>query len=212
MPAFIDLTGRTFGRWTVLGQSDIRRGRKVTWRCRCECGTVTTVIGDNLRASISRSCGCLDVETSTARLIKHGGASKDHRATEYTVWKGMHRRCRNTKDAKYSRYGGRGIRVCDAWKDFAIFVADMGPRPSLRHSIDRIDNDGHYEPSNCRWIELPAQAKNRRSTIRITIDGETLCLKDWTDRLRVDYGTVYRQIRNGVAAEDALKQGRPLTP
>lgn len=124
------------------------------WDCLCSCGNQTTVRGAHLRGSDCQSCGCLALEGKTLH-----GLSK---TTEHVIWSGILQRCENKNNHGYRNYGGRGIKVCSRWKDFENFYADMGRRPSSKHSIDRINNDGDYEPNNCRWATVSQQLANRR--------------------------------------------------
>ena len=151
--------GQAFGRWTVVDNTRVSGNGKVTVTCRCTCGTVRQVSTALLCKGRSRSCGCLAAELSTERGRKHGGAY----SAEYEIWRGMLQRCKNPKAHAYSSYGGRGITVCDAWLDFAAFIADMGCRPSPQMSIDRRDNDGPYAPWNCYWATHMQQNNNTRN-------------------------------------------------
>lgn len=156
MPVAIDIVGRRFGRLVVLALHSNAR-RKPTradrkWLCRCDCGELTVTRGVNLRSGNTKSCGCMWWETITT----HGHC----RTPEYRAWNQMIQRCTNPNSQRYSRYGGRGISVCQRWFRFENFLADMGPRPP-GYSIERIDNDGNYEPSNCVWIPRNQQQRNQ---------------------------------------------------
>jgi hypothetical protein len=157
MPARIDLTGQRFGRLTVLKRIQLQKSTR--WLCQCDCGDTLDVAHGNLRSGCSQSCGCLRSDLSRARLYSHGYRRKP----EYAIWIAMRDRCKNKKNAAYAYYGGRGIRVCESWDNgFSAFISDMGPRPSPKHLIERVNNDGNYEPSNCVWATRSQQMKNRR--------------------------------------------------
>jgi hypothetical protein len=182
--------GDVFGRLTVVCRRE-NIGFSRAYQCLCECGATAIVRSDFLRKGITRSCGCLAREQAAAacksRSTKHGLCSRASPHSLFQTWAGMHDRCSNPNSKRYKDYGGRGIRVCQRWGEFDLFVADIGPKPSPSHSIDRIDNDGPYSPENCRWATRKEQARNTRRNVMITHDGETLCLQDWSARIGVDH-------------------------
>jgi hypothetical protein len=163
-----DLTGQRFGRLKVRWPAGIG-GHHVYWLASCRCGNLTIVKGTHLTSGGVQSCGCLVRDTSRELIrrkhpcLRHGDAKKGHVTAEHVCWQSMRRRCENPKDGSYKNYGARGIKVCPRWHVFENFLADMGRKPSPQHSIDRFpDNDGNYEPGNCRWATRSQQMLNRR--------------------------------------------------
>lgn len=197
MPRCNDLTGRVFGRWTV-----IERSAKRKWLCICDCGNRVSVYGTNLTSGKSRSCGCLSVELARARFTKHDCARSNAVTAEYRAWQHMRDRCFNPKNKSYHDYGGRGITVCQEWRDdFGTFYEYIGPKPSSAHSLDRFpDMNGNYEPGNVRWATHTEQAHNTRRNRRAR-DGTLIC--EIRNECGVSNSTYARRIREGWAPERA---------
>jgi len=204
-----DITGKKFGRLTAVKFVSINARNNAVWECLCTCGTVKNLPMSVLK--ITKSCGCLLSEyrqrPKPGYAIKHGQASTRLKSSSslYIIWGNMIRRCHNPKDLSYYRYGARGIQVCDRWRQsFSAFAQDMGPRPSKAYSIDRKNNDGNYEPENCSWQTAKRQARNRHNTVRLTMNGVTKPLMDWSELSGVKPRTIQHRLRLGWCVEDAV--------
>lgn len=195
------MIGMQFGRLAVLESAGRSKDGRDQWLCACECGNRTVVIGKNLRRNNTQSCGCFHRERSAESHRTHGLS----RAEEFNTWVQMKQRCNNPRNRAYGNYGGRGIRVCERWQhSFDAFLEDMGPRPSSKHSIDRIDNDGNYEPGNCRWATRTEQTRNRRGTVTLTFCGESRSMAEWSQVVGIPYSALQFRISHGWTAERAL--------
>jgi len=178
---FKDETGNRYGRLTVISFSHSRpvgNGMMAMWNCRCDCGSEKIVGGTSLRIGETASCGCLRRDMVCEGNSKHGLAKRTAKHPLYHLWKGMRARCKNPNHSHYHRYGGRGIKVCERWREFDNFLHDMGERPSPAHSIDRINNNGDYEPSNCHWATPIEQSRNGSRMRRVIIGGVEQLLAD----------------------------------
>jgi hypothetical protein len=202
MPAKrIDLTGRRFGHLTVIsfaGRRPYKGGTTQLWNVICDCGKQYVASAGNLGGRPNQSCGCFARKKWSDQAKTHGMFG----TPEYAIWNGIMTRCLNTKHKDYKRYGAKGITLCERWRDFENFYADMGDRPSSEHSIDRFpDNQGNYEPGNCRWATRRQQVVNRKCAA--TDNGEPLI--EIAERLGMNYGTLLTRFRNGERG-DALRR------
>lgn len=194
---FVNLTGRKFGRLTVKAMAERIPGKRIHWICDCECGRTTICTGENLqRPNKPRGCGCL-------RESQNGMWD----TVEYNTWASMIRRCKAKGGTDYKRYGSRGITVCDRWKGkagFSAFLSDMGMRPSDGHSLDRINNNGNYEPGNCRWATIHQQAENTRTAVIVEHDGKRMCLAAWARHSGIKNTTLRGRLSSGWSFADAV--------
>lgn len=187
--------GQSLNRWTV-----VKYERRGLYLCKCECGTLRPVCGSNLRSGNSTSCGCYKREYAAGLNWKHGLTGTQM----HSLWLSMIARCECLSHEAYDNYGGRGIKVCERWHDFVTSLKDVGPRPSPKHSLDRIDNGGNYEPGNCRWATSQQQCRNTRRNRMITFKGRTLCAISWAEEVNKSARAIYCRLANGWSIEDAL--------
>jgi hypothetical protein len=193
----IDLMGLRFGRLQVIAFDRIDRG--AWWKCVCDCGNRVVVRAMCLRSGGTQSCGC----GHKGRVITHGLWSKNIRL--YDIWRGMLRRCLDKDNKRYDNYGGRGISICEEWKDYPNFYSwalQNGYSDDL--TIDRINVHMRYCPENCRWIEMRQQARNKTNSRKLTIGGRTMLLCDWAVLLDVKASTIQQRLRSGWSVEKAL--------
>lgn len=199
-----DITGKRSGRLVALRRV-LAVGPSV-WVCACDCGAEVIVKAAYIINGHTLSCGCYRRDNISKRKRKHGFALKGNVDLLYKTWLSMRGRCANAAQADYARYGGRGITVCARWDDFEAFRDDVGPRPSPAHSLDRIDNNGNYEPGNVRWATAAEQGRNKRNNVRLSLNGETLLLAEWEARTGISAKILDHRIRRGWSAERALTQ------
>jgi hypothetical protein len=201
----INLTGMKFGKLTVLERvaDHVKPSgqKQAMWKCVCECGMETVVSGGHLRGGHTKSCGCISRESFSKIIHKHGGTG----TRLYGIWKGIRTRCKNQSYPRYDDWGGRGIKICNEWDDFENFrdwAVSSGYADTL--TIDRIDNSGNYEPSNCRWVSRTEQMRNTRHNVNYTYGGKTLCLAEWCEITGTTYSRARGRLRKGMCFEDAF--------
>ena len=199
MPAFRDLTGKQFGRITVLSRAE-NRGKQTYWLCQCSCGAKKEICAYNLTKGLTKSCGCLSAEMIGNRSRTHG-MTETH---EYQIWLGMKARCHTETNSAYRYYGAKGVKVCDAWlNSFEQFLADMGEAPEGM-SIERIDVSGDYERANCKWATQEEQANNKTNNRFITWRGKTLTAAQWGREVGLRSHTILRRLRDGWSVDRTL--------
>lgn len=200
--------GKRFGRLIAVRRVYVNSWR-TRWLCQCDCGTSKEIRQQLLTRGDTQSCGCLRKEQRAARNSREKRTHYMTTTPEYKAWVSMIQRCYNSNTESYPHYGGRGITVCDRWHEsFESFFADVGLRPTPRHSIERVRVNGNYEPGNVCWATSNQQARNKRSTLRSVIDGENLCLADIAERFGIGYSTVLYRFNAGLRGRDLLIRRR----
>lgn len=208
MPIAQDLSGQRFGKLVAVRDiGKTSRGR--VWMCVCDCGQETEAVAGSLKSGHKKSCGCLHAESAKiagGKQQTHGHTTKERKqgAAEYHAWSSMKSRCTNPNTHSYKRYGARGIKVCDRWLDFANFYADMGPKPSSKHSLERLNTDGNYEPSNCVWADAFQQASTRTNVRSITAFGKTMTAAAWERETSISASVIRNRLDSGWSIEAAL--------
>ena len=192
-----DLTGQTFNAWKVLEEVDRDKHNKRVWKCECKCGGYYNIVQENLTLGKSKMCRNCSLERK-AELPKR----EDHRL--YSIWKNMRNRCSNPNREHYHNYGGRGIKVCERWQDFNLFVEDMYDTFEEGLSLDRIDVDGNYCPENCRWANIEEQSNNKRDSLKLMFEGEYYTEAQLSRKTGVSRTTIQQRRRNGYSVEEMI--------
>jgi len=204
------MMGQKFGRLEVISFAGHDSHSNAMWRYRCQCGKEKVARGSSLRAGRVQSCGCLRDEVAKTFNVTHGHRRHSEKNPTYTTWISMIQRCTNPKAKGYLRYGGRGITVCDRWRNsFENFLADVGERPSKAYSIDRFpDNNKGYEPGNVRWATRSQQMNHRRCCRYLEFEGRTQTIQQWRKELGLGRGVIEGRIKAGRPIHEVLAQTR----
>ena len=198
-----NLIGKRFGHWSVFARAENNACGSACWRCRCDCGSVSVVRAQSLKSGRSNSCGCHKNDYNR----KHGGKG----TKLYEVWRSMRYRCEKQSNHAYPMYGARGIQVCSEWHDFSLFrkwALENGYEHGL--SIDRIDVDGNYEPSNCRWADSKTQMNNRRTTPHFEYEGKSLTISEWSRESGIPRSTILNRMKRGWSFEKSITVNREM--
>ena len=207
-----DLTGEKFNRLTLIEPAGFDNINRPIWLCKCECGNMKNIRYWDVVQGRSKSCGCLRNEKAHDRLIaynkSHNIKHNECRTRLYNIWSGMTQRCCNQNSHGYKDYGARGITVCEEWmkdyRNFRKWATENGYDDNL--SLDRINNDGNYEPSNCRWATNVEQARNRRNNLIVTYKGKTQTLMEWSKELNIKYDVLWRRLKKGWSPERTFER------
>lgn len=204
MPKLNDLTGRAFGKLTVIARSRTSKNKKAVWECLCSCGSTIHAVGSDILSGHTASCGCYRAERNRSSSLAHGM----HASGTYRSWDAMKTRCTNPNVKSYQDYGAKGITVCERWvHSFENFLADMGERPHGT-TLDRIENSMGYEPGNCRWATKEIQQRNTTKNRFIEFNGERRTQAEWASLKGISQRTLSRRLNSGWSVLEALS----LTP
>jgi hypothetical protein len=208
--------GSRFGAWTLIGPAP-KISRDLRFFCRCACGQEASVIGADLRSGKSTKCRECQLRCFQQGKVTHGATRGLSRPPEYRTWANMRGRCHNPKSPRFKDYGERGVSICERWHDFEAFFADMGPRPSSLHSIERENNNGNYEPDNCVWALPQKQNRNQRSNIIVNYQGQSVTLAEAVETANANgypilYHSAYSRIARGWSTVDALERPKFYRP
>lgn len=203
--AITDIVGKKFHRLSVIRICGKTNSGMTKVLCKCDCGSERECAAADVKRGHAKSCGCLQREAVRRTMTTHGATVNKNASPEYRIWCSAKERCTNASCPRYADYGGRGITMCSRWVDsFSTFYADMGPRPTKSHTLDRIDNNKGYSKANCRWATRTEQANNTRVNCIITFDGKSLTTAEWSRLVGINSKVLSARIRNGWTACEAL--------
>ena len=196
--------GEKIGRLTVVECIGNKNNGAKIYKCLCDCGNTKEVVGIELRRGHTKSCGCLFKEVQLKTVTKHG----QRYSRLYSIWNGIKKRCENPNCSNFKNYGGRGITVCNEWKESFQAFYEWAMKNGYSHNltIERIDVNGNYEPSNCKWTTIKEQANNKRNSVYIEYEGETHTISEWSEILGIKSGTIYSRIYRGFPSEKVLER------
>lgn len=208
MGKIINESGNRYGKLVVQGLShfDPKEANRAYFKCVCDCGNERIVMGKSLRSNIIYACLECSAKRRADNHSSHGDCRKG-KTKEYFIWRGIKERCLNPRNKHYFRYGGRGITMCEKWKNsYADFLLDMGRKPSDKHSIERNDNEKGYSPENCKWATQKEQTRNTRQNKILTFNGVSLCVAEWAEKLNVKSATLHMRVHRGWSVDRILTQ------
>lgn len=203
----IEMLNKRFGRLVVIAEAEKTKDNHKRWLCQCDCGNCSIVDGRDLRKNATRSCGCFLKEETAKRIKKINTKHGDSNTRLYFIWQNMNDRCRRKNNKNYDNYGGRGIKVCDDWQEyskFKVWALNNGYTNAL--TIDRINVNGNYEPSNCRWVTMTEQANNKRINKNITFNNITLTVTQWNRKMGYTRGLIEDRLLKGWTIERAITE------